>query len=766
MLEAYIPKKEIESRMSKDFEKKLLDKKIKLDGTLREDAKIKAENYDISTQDEIKAELDIYEVNSSFDRLTYLRNRNYLFQKGVEFFDEFENPEKKHKSLSVISLDVDFFKAYNEVSHTFGDVALQLIGQVLRQHTDGGFSIRLGGEEIFLVVEMDSKEIAAKAEKIKEEIAIKLNSLISEADTWDEKPAGTTRDYLERKILTENRSRESFDKQMKLSEEYQTALDEIKDIYNLTEIFGLENVNQLPPSDFVLFLKDQLKSPNLEPQNKMKLEKIYKEIPFQVGTATFSAVEVKFDPEKPSVVSAKDNEDIKLYCQLEGLDDKIIEKINFVDEKYQDVYSEISRLIGGDEKKARKIIMKIKEARFGRIVDVANQLADKQKKNRRDQVMSRTYDLAQIDANDIEDLKDKKDGVVVSEETREAYKDIFNELNAKLDSSKEFVADKLYEKYLEFLNNKIFHNAKEEQTFKESLLEIQKLRYYDGLTKTKNYDYLTSIVPRELQKAKDANQDYSVISFDMDNLKAVNETGGHKLGDAALMAISLKFQNILENLNKKPTNGEKELIKKIEATKIKPSLIRNGGGEEFIITLPGLNSHEAHEIFVLMRDQVTKELKELYQSVGKKQEIIDYLAGPLKYNGKNLEKFGTLTAGVVSLSDESKYNLGVIDKEGKINAGKMRELADKIGERLKKEKLGENESGRGHMWAFETYRLIEKLDEVLNKNKMLNVEVQLLDHERHELRQELAKFRAELKTTKDTKRITELRERYAILTKE
>ncbi len=89
---------------------------------------------------------------SYVDELTTIANRRY--------FDEFLNKEwnrasRQKKALSLIMIDIDFFKDYNDTyGHTQGDQCLQRVAKTLCEalKRPGDFVARYGGEEFVAVL--------------------------------------------------------------------------------------------------------------------------------------------------------------------------------------------------------------------------------------------------------------------------------------------------------------------------------------------------------------------------------------------------------------------------------------------------------------------------------------------------------------------------------------------------------------------------------------------------------------------------------------
>jgi diguanylate cyclase (GGDEF)-like protein len=101
------------------------------------------------------------------DRLTNLFNRQ-AFDSRLE--DEIQRVRRYHRPLSLIMLDVDHFKAYNDAhGHIKGDAVLSELGSLLTasvRNTD--FVARYGGEEFAILLPETSKANAGVvAEKVR-----------------------------------------------------------------------------------------------------------------------------------------------------------------------------------------------------------------------------------------------------------------------------------------------------------------------------------------------------------------------------------------------------------------------------------------------------------------------------------------------------------------------------------------------------------------------------------------------------------------------
>ncbi len=96
---------------------------------------------------------------------------------------------------------------------------------------------------------------------------------------------------------------------------------------------------------------------------------------------------------------------------------------------------------------------------------------------------------------------------------------------------------------------------------------VKELAEYDQLTGIFNRGHFTQVALRALKYCQSAEQDLSIIVFDLDHFKKVNDSFGHLCGDWAL----------------------KEVSKACQAIGRKNDIFARLGGEEFCIILPSCN---------------------------------------------------------------------------------------------------------------------------------------------------------------------------------
>lgn len=107
---------------------------------------------------------------ASYDELTHILSRREIINKGKYLL---KNTKQTGKPLSVMMIDIDYFKKINDAyGHPVGDKVLQITAKVIKESTrDQDFVGRYGGEEFIIVLSGIGKEKAAHiAERIRESI--------------------------------------------------------------------------------------------------------------------------------------------------------------------------------------------------------------------------------------------------------------------------------------------------------------------------------------------------------------------------------------------------------------------------------------------------------------------------------------------------------------------------------------------------------------------------------------------------------------------
>ena len=112
--------------------------------------------------------------------------------------------------------------------------------------------------------------------------------------------------------------------------------------------------------------------------------------------------------------------------------------------------------------------------------------------------------------------------------------------------------------------------------------EAQRLAITDGLTGLYNVRYFYDMLNKEIARTKRYRTLFSLILFDIDNFKALNDTYGHQAGDEVLRSLA----SILKEASRET------------------DVAARYGGEEFIMMLTNTPKHEALHLANRIREKI------------------------------------------------------------------------------------------------------------------------------------------------------------------
>ena len=140
----------------------------------------------LKTQNRLMEAVENLKELSTIDGLTEIANRR--------FFDEYSEKEWKRaqrdkKSFSVIMIDLDSFKLYNDTyGHQQGDLCLKKVAAVIKgaMKRPADLAARYGGEEFVLVLPETDKDGACRlAENLRQEVeALKVEHKNNSYGKW------------------------------------------------------------------------------------------------------------------------------------------------------------------------------------------------------------------------------------------------------------------------------------------------------------------------------------------------------------------------------------------------------------------------------------------------------------------------------------------------------------------------------------------------------------------------------------------------------
>ena len=137
-------------------------------------------------------------------------------------------------------------------------------------------------------------------------------------------------------------------------------------------------------------------------------------------------------------------------------------------------------------------------------------------------------------------------------------------------------------------NNEVRHlfiyiqNVTEVASYEKKLVDMN---MKDGLTGIFNRRFLETKLAEEFNRHKRYGGGYSIIMFDIDHFKKVNDTYGHQCGDFILRSISLRISSLVRNVD----------------------FLARYGGEEFCCVLPETRIPAAIKVAERFRDAVERQ---------------------------------------------------------------------------------------------------------------------------------------------------------------
>jgi diguanylate cyclase (GGDEF)-like protein len=116
-------------------------------------------------------------------------------------------------------------------------------------------------------------------------------------------------------------------------------------------------------------------------------------------------------------------------------------------------------------------------------------------------------------------------------------------------------------------------------------IQLEHFSKTDELTNIGNRKYFNQNIKKEIERAKRYKTSLSLLMFDLDFFKKVNDTYGHDVGDVVLQEVSKKVKSLLRDTD----------------------LFARFGGEEFMIIAPQTTAKQA----LLLAERIRKNIESL-----------------------------------------------------------------------------------------------------------------------------------------------------------
>ncbi len=133
--------------------------------------------------------------------------------------------------------------------------------------------------------------------------------------------------------------------------------------------------------------------------------------------------------------------------------------------------------------------------------------------------------------------------------------------------------------------NIMIDRLKEKEEIADRALEsLKAISIRDGLTKIYNRKYITDYLEEEVKRSKRYSNSLSIIIFDIDFFKSINDSFGHQMGDIVLVRCAETLRNNLRETD----------------------VIGRYGGEEFLVVLPETDLQSAYELANRLRENLAQ----------------------------------------------------------------------------------------------------------------------------------------------------------------
>ncbi len=172
-----------------------------------------------------------------------------------------------------------------------------------------------------------------------------------------------------------------------------------------------------------------------------------------------------------------------------------------------------------------------------------------------------------------------------------------------------------------YFNTMIVELKEKEELAEEALTSLQHIAITDGLTQIYNRKHIIDILEQELERSLRYKSKLSILLFDIDYFKNVNDTYGHLSGDKVLVKISKTISSELRTSDS----------------------IGRYGGEEFLVVFPETDLAGAY----LIADRIRKTVKKLKWDFNKEKAIT--------ISGGVVENYGEGYNKMIKRADELLY---------------------------------------------------------------------------------------------------------------
>ncbi|BDM65218.1 diguanylate cyclase [Shewanella sp. NFH-SH190041] len=140
----------------------------------------------------------------------------------------------------------------------------------------------------------------------------------------------------------------------------------------------------------------------------------------------------------------------------------------------------------------------------------------------------------------------------------------------------------LMRKAIEAMRKELTELNEEANSYKEKLIEQQKINQLDPLTQLPNRAALEDRMAREMRRFKRHGNPLWLAVVDIDHFKKINDTFGHSCGDKTLQVIAMALKNALRDTE----------------------FVARFGGEEFVLLIPNVSAKDISQLLNRVREKI------------------------------------------------------------------------------------------------------------------------------------------------------------------
>lgn len=148
----------------------------------------------------------------------------------------------------------------------------------------------------------------------------------------------------------------------------------------------------------------------------------------------------------------------------------------------------------------------------------------------------------------------------------------------------------------------ITKNKEMEENLKEAYIKLLKLAVTDDLTKAYNKRGFSERLNNEIMRSNRTKSTFSLVMFDLDKFKKINDEFGHSVGDKVLETVA------------------KTVLKRVRKT----DTFARWGGDEFMLILPDTNIKNAANLAKEIKDTLNKKQVDQVNGIKASFGVLEY----------------------------------------------------------------------------------------------------------------------------------------------